>query len=72
MREEESLKKSNGERSNPVRTTAPQRMYANTNPVTQPRVYNEPLPLVRSIGSTISPPLGVGINRGQQIPQPLI
>ena len=53
-----------------------QRVYANTNLVTQPRVYNELLPLVGGmkgeggLGGTISPPLGVGINKGQQIPQP--
>ena len=45
-REEVSLKKSNGERPNLVRTTALQRVYAKTNPITQPGVYNESLPLV--------------------------
>ena len=44
-------------------------MYANTNLVTQPGVYNEPLLLAGGTGGTISPPLGVGINRDQQIPQ---
>ena len=34
----------NGERSNFVRTMAPQRLFANTTPVTQPGAYNEPLP----------------------------
>ena len=47
-------------------------MYANTNPVTQPRVYNESVPLAEGTGGTISPSLGVGINRGQQIPQPFM
>ena len=47
-------------------------MYANINLVTQPRVYNEPLPLVGSMRGTISPPLGVGINKGQQIPHPFM
>ena len=44
-REEGSSKNFNGERSNPVRTMTTQRVYANTNPVTQPEVYNEALPL---------------------------
>ena len=64
-REEGSSKNSNGERSDPIRTMAPQIMYANTNPVTQLGVYNEPLPLAGGTGGTISPSLGVGINRGQ-------
>ena len=64
MREEGSLKNSNGECPNLVRTTTPQRVYANTNLVTQPGVYNEPLPLVGGMRDTISPPLGIGINRG--------
>ena len=51
---------------------APQRVYSNTNLVTQPRVYNEPLPLVGGTGDTISPPLGRGINRGPQITQSLM
>ena len=33
-REEGSLKNSNGELSYPIRTTTPQRVYANTNPDT--------------------------------------
>ena len=67
-REEESSKNSNGKCSNPVKTMAPQRVYANTNLVTQPGVYNEPLPLVGDTGGIISPPLGVGIYRRHQIP----
>ena len=71
-REKGSSKNSIGERSNPIRTTTPQRVYANTNSITQPGVYNEPLPLARGTGGTISPLLGVGINRWQQIPQPFM
>ena len=71
-REKGSSKNSNGERSNHVRTTTPQRVYSNTNLVTRPGVYNEPLPLAGGTEGTISPPLGVGINRGQQIPQPFM
>ena len=62
----------NGERSNPIMTTTHQRVYANTNLVTQPEVYNEPLPLDEGTEGTISPPLRVGINKGPQIPQSLI
>ena len=38
----------------------------------QPRVYNEPLPLAEGTRGTILPPLGIGTNRGQQIPQPFM
>ena len=62
----------NGECSNLISTIAPQRLFVNTNPVTQSGAYNEPLPLVGGTGGTIQPPLGVGTNRGQQIPQPLM
>ena len=71
-REEGSSKNFKGERPNPVRTMTPQRVHTNTNLVTQPEVYNEPLSLDGGTGGTISPPLGVGINRGQQIPQPFM
>ena len=50
----------------------PQRVYANTNPLTQLGVYNESLPLDGGTRGTISPLLGVGINKGQQIPQPFM
>ena len=62
----------NGECSNPVRTMAPQRVYAKTNLVTQPITYNETLPLVGAQGDSIPQPLGVGMNREQQILQPFI
>ena len=67
MREDRTSTYFNGEFSNPVRIIAPQRVFVNTNSVTHPRAYNEPLPLVRGIGGTIPPPLRVGINRGQPI-----
>ena len=53
---------------------APQRLFVNTNMVTQPGAYNEPLPLAGGIGEggTIQPPSGVGTNRGQQISQPFM
>ena len=54
----------NGEHSNLVRTVAPQRLFANSNPVTKLGAYNEPLPFAGGIRGTIQPPLGVNINRG--------
>ena len=47
-----------------------QRVFVNTNPVTHLGAYNEPLPLAGGTRGTIQSPLRVGINRGQQIPQP--
>ena len=66
------MKNSNRGHPNPVRTTTSQRVYANTNPVTQPRVYNEPLPLAGGMRGTISLLLRIGTNRGHQIPQPFM
>ena len=54
----------NEECSNPVKTMAPQRVYANTHSVTQLGAYNEPLPSAGGTGVTIPPHLGVGMNRG--------
>ena len=48
----------------------PQRLFDNTNSVTQPRAYNELLPFAGGMGGTIQSPIGVSTNRGQQIPQP--
>ena len=72
MREDGTSTNFNGECFNPVRTMAPQRVFVNSYPITNPRAYNEPLPLAGGTGGTNLPPLGVGINRGQQIPQPLM
>ena len=55
-REEGSSTNSNGEHPNPVRTTAPQRVYANTNSVTQPRVYTKPRPLDGGTGALFHHP----------------
>ena len=54
----------NEERSNPVKTMAPLRVYSNTHFVTQLRAYNEPLPFPGGTRVTIPPHLGVGMNRG--------
>ena len=63
-REEGTSTKFKEEHSNPVRTMASQMVFANTDPVTQLGAYNEPLPLAGDTGGTISPPLGVRMNRG--------
>ena len=63
-REDGTLTNFNGERTNPVITMAPQRVFVNTNLVTHPQAFNEPLPLARSMGGTIQPPLGVDKSRG--------
>ena len=52
-RDERTLTNVNGERSNLVRIMAPQRLFANANPVMQPGAYNEPLPFSRGMGDTI-------------------
>ena len=51
---------------------AAQRVLVNTNPITHLGAYNEPLPLAGGTGGTIPLPLEVGINKGQQIPQPFM
>ena len=49
---------------NAARVVAPQRFIAHTNPVTQHKVYNEPLPLVEGSRGTMHQTFGVGANRG--------
>ena len=53
--------------TNLVRTMAPQMVFVNTDSVTLPGAYNEPLSLAGGTGGSIQPLLGVGINRRQQI-----
>ena len=72
IRGDGTLANVNDERSNFVRTMASQRLFSNTNPITQPGAYNEPLPFVGGMRGIIQPPLGVGVNRWQQIPQPFM
>ena len=62
----------NNECSDLIRTMAPQRLFANTNPVMQIGAYNESLPFIGGTGDTIQSPLGVGTNRWQKIPQPFM
>ena len=54
----------NGECTTFVRTMAAQRLFPCTNPVTQPKTYNELLSFAGGTGGTIQPPLGVGTNKG--------
>ena len=53
MREDGTSTNVNGERSNLVRTMAPQSLFANTNPVMQLEAYNEPLLFDGGMGATI-------------------
>ena len=50
-----------------ARTVTPQNVYSHTNPIAQPKVYDEPLPSIKGSGGTMHLPFGVGVNRGQQI-----
>ena len=56
-------------RPNTVIIVTPQNVFSHTNPTTQPGDNNEPLPSTEGSGVTMHPPFGVGVNRGQQIPQ---
>ena len=51
-----------GERPNAARTTDPQRLFAQPNPITQPRVYEEGFFFNRGSGGIIQPPVGVNGN----------
>ena len=57
-RENGSSTNVNGEHSNLVIIVAPQRLFDNTNPITQPRAYNELLPFVRGMRGNYSTTLG--------------
>ena len=62
----------NGECSNLIKTVVPQRLFTNIDPITQPRAYNKSLHFAEGTWGTIQPPLGVGTNKGHQIPQPFM
>ena len=57
-----------GERPNAARTTAPQRIFAQTNPITQPGVYEGGFSFNEGPGGIMQPPTGVNGNWGQQVP----
>ena len=71
-RREDGTSMNVNESSNLVIIMAPQRLFANTNSVTQLGAYNEPLPFTGGTKDTIQPPLGIGTNRRQQISQPFM
>ena len=54
-----------GKRSNEAKATAPQRIFAQTNPITQPRAYEGCFPFNGGPGGIMQPPVGVNGNRGQ-------
>ena len=54
---------------NTIRTVTPQNVFSHTKPTTQLGVNNKSLPSTKGSGGTMHPPFGIGVNRGQQIPQ---
>ena len=54
---------------NTIKTMTSQNVFSHTNPTTQPGVNNESLPSTNGSGGTMHSAFGVGVNRGQQIPQ---
>ena len=56
-----------GERPNAFRTTALKRIFAQTNPITQPGVYEGGFSFNGGPGGTMQPPVGVNGNWGQQV-----
>ena len=56
MREDGTSKNFNGECSNSIRKMAPLRALVNTNLVTHPKGYNEPLPLAKGTGELFNHP----------------
>ena len=55
-REGGNLENVNGERPNAAKTTAPQRIFAQTNPITQPGVYEGGFSFNGSLRGIIQPP----------------
>ena len=68
MREGGTLKNIAGKRPNAARATTPQRIFAQTNLITQPGAYKEGFSFNGGPGGIIQPPVGVNGNRGQQVP----
>ena len=57
-----------GERPNAARTAATQRIFAQTNPITQPGVYEGSFSFNGGSGGIMQPPAEVNGNWGQQVP----
>ena len=54
-----------GERPNVARTTTPQRIFAQTNPLTQPGAYEGDFSFNGGLGGILQPPARVDGNREQ-------
>ena len=70
-REGVTLKNIAVERPNAARTMAPHSIFAQTNPIIQPGVYEEYFSFNGGSGGIMQPPTGVNGNWGQQIQQVL-
>ena len=68
-RDEGTLENVAGERPNASRTTTTQRIFAKTNPITQPRVYEGGISFNESPGGIMQPHAGINDNWGQQVQQ---
>ena len=66
-REGGTLENVAGERPNATRATTPKRIFARTNPITQPRAYEGGFSFNGSLGGIMQPPAGVNVNMGQQV-----
>ena len=62
MREGSTLEKVAGERPNAARIIAPQRILAQTNPITQFRLYERGFSFNGDPGGIMQPPVGVNGN----------
>ena len=69
MREIGTLKNIVGERPNVARTTTPQRSFVQTNPITQPGVYEGGFSFNGGSGGIKQPSAGVNGNMGQKVQQ---
>ena len=58
-----------GERPNAARTTTPQRIFAQTNPITQPGFYEGSFSFNKGPWGIMQPLVGVNGNLGQQVQQ---
>ena len=66
-REGGTLENVAGERPNATRATAPLRIFAQTNPLTQPKAYERGFSFNRGLWGIMQPPTKVNGNRRQQV-----
>ena len=69
MREGGTLENVAGERPNTARATTPQKIFAQTNPLTQPRAYEGGFSFNGGSRSIMQPLVRVNDNKGQQVQQ---